>query len=206
MLLALAGGVVGLGLADLLVKSVRGVGEGIVPRLAEVGIDPLVFAFTFGLSLVTGVVFGVAPALQSVRGDLTAAVAALGRASGTRHTARPRDALVVAQVALSLVLLVGAGLLLRSLWKLQHVEPGFDASNVLTASIALPENRGGGDTRFSIEGQPPLSDADARFAMVNVVGDEYFETMRIRVVAGRSPLLTSSTSRSTSRADSAAIS
>jgi len=164
--------------------------------------------------------FGVAPALHAVRDNLVTSLASLGRSSGARTTIRARDALVVAQVALSLVLLVGAGLALRSLWNLQHVPPGFDANGVLTAEVFLPEQRyrdrdaqlrfwqslsdglrripgasltsmttmlplrGGGDTRYWVEGDAQTTET-ARNAQINVVGDDYFQTMRIPVASGR---------------------
>jgi putative ABC transport system permease protein len=141
LVLAGAGGAIGFALAVALVRGIRIVGSGLVPRLAEVSISPTVLAFTIVLALGTGLVFGLAPALHTVRTDVAATFAALGRSSGGRGGVRVRDALVVAQVALSLVLLVGAGLLVRSLWELQHVPPGFDADHVLTAQLGLPAQR-----------------------------------------------------------------
>jgi predicted permease len=98
-------------------------------------------AFTIAIAMITGVIFGLAPALHASRQDVATAMRSVGRASGARRTVRLRDALVVAQVALSLVLLAGAGLLLRSLWLVQHVEPGFDPRGVLSAQISLPPVR-----------------------------------------------------------------
>jgi putative ABC transport system permease protein len=221
LMLSTPGGLVGLVLAAALVRSVRAAGDGMLPRLAEVSIDPTVLAFTVVLSIVTGVIFGLAPALHAVRGNLSAAFGTLGKGSGGAGAARARDGLVVAQVALSLVLLSGAGLLLRSLWKLQHVDPGFAPDHVLTAQLSLPDTRyptrdvrlefwralaertralpgvrlssmttmlplrGGGDTYYYIEGQPPATDADRRNAQISSVGDDYFATMRIPMIAGR---------------------
>jgi putative ABC transport system permease protein len=146
LLLAAAAGVVGLALAVALIRGVRLVGEGILPRLAEIGIDRTVLAFAIALSLGTGLVFGLAPALHAARADLVASFSSLTRGSAGRRTVRMRDALVAAQVALSLVLLVGAGLLVRSLWQLQRVEPGFEANGVLTAQLLLPGLRYGDST------------------------------------------------------------
>jgi putative ABC transport system permease protein len=86
-------------------------------------------------------VFGSAPALHAVRPDLASTMKSLGKASATNGGAYTRDALIVAQVALSFVLLIGAGLLVRSLWQLQHVETGFDPSRLLTAELRLPQDR-----------------------------------------------------------------
>ena len=221
VLLGVVSGVVGLVLAHYLLAGVRAVGEGLVPRLAEVEIDRVALAFTVALSLVTSVVFGIAPALHAVRPNLAATMKALGRTSATRGGAYTRDALVVAQVALSFVLLIGAGLLVRSLWQLQSVPTGFDPSRLLTAEVSLPRARynsnaalqqfwtqyldrvraipgveaaaattllplrGGGDTYFYIEGEPPATDADKMNATVSTVTDDYFATMRIPVVTGR---------------------
>jgi hypothetical protein len=98
----------------------------------------------FGTAVLTGgaePVFGAAPALHAVRSDLASSRKSLGKSSSTRGGAATRDTLVVAQVALSFVLLVGAGLLVRSLWQLQRVETGFDASHLLTAEVSLPRTR-----------------------------------------------------------------
>ena len=115
---------------DLLV-AVRAVGDGMLPRLAEVEIDGSVLAFTIGISLLTSLVFGAAPALHAARTDLAATMKSLGKASTSRSSVSTRDVLVVAQVALSVVLLIGAGLLVRSLWRLQDVKTGFDPSRLV---------------------------------------------------------------------------
>ena len=141
MMLSIAGGAAGFALAVVLVRGIRLVGAGLVPRLAEVGIDPTVLAFTIVLALGTGLVFGLAPALHAARADVGSTFAGVGRGSSGRLGVHLRDGLVIAQVALSLVLLVGAGLLIRSLWELEHVQPGFDADHLLAAQIALPAQR-----------------------------------------------------------------
>ena len=138
--LGLAAGAVGLAVAWALVRGVRAVGEGIVPRLAELGIDRGALLFTFSLSLVTSLGFALAPALRAAKTEVAAALRSLGKGSGGRR-AHTRDVLVVAQVAASFVLLIVAGLLLRSFWRLQGVEPGFDADGVFTAEIAPPATR-----------------------------------------------------------------
>ena len=221
LVLGILAGVVGLALAYLFLVGLRTAGAGILPRIAEVQLDGTVVAFTVVLSLVTSAVFGAAPALHAIRTDLAASMKSLGKASGTRGSGYLRDALVVTQVALSFVLLIGAGLLVRSLVQLQGVETGFDANGILAAEVSLPSSRydtradterfwtrflervrsipgveaagattllplrGGGDTYFYIEGQPPATDADKMNATVSTVTDDYFATMRIPVVAGR---------------------
>lgn len=139
LVLGLAAGTVGLGLAHYLVQGVRAAGAGIVPRLSELALDQTVLLFTFALSLATSLVFGLAPALHAAKGGVAIAMTSLGKASGGRSGARTRDVLVVAQVAVSFVMLIVAGLLIRSLWQIQRVDPGFDPHGVFTAEIALPE-------------------------------------------------------------------
>jgi putative ABC transport system permease protein len=139
LLMAGAAGVVGLGLAVLVVRGVKIVAEGILPRLAEVGVDGAALVFTAGLAIATSIIFGLAPALQAARADLGQAMKSLGRASASRRGVRARDALIVAQVAVSLTLLVGAGLLMRSLWELQRVDVGFSAERLLAVRPSPPE-------------------------------------------------------------------
>jgi putative ABC transport system permease protein len=142
VLLALAGGALGIALSAWGTHALTGLGQGNLPRVEEIGIDWRVMAFAAGLSLVTGMLFGLFPALQLSRQDLNPVLRAEGRGSvGSRRRSRARGALVVAQVALSLVLLVGAGLLIRSFVRLRSVSGGFDAHNVLTMSISLPPAR-----------------------------------------------------------------
>jgi predicted permease len=142
VLLALAGGALGIALSAWGTHALAALGQGNLPRVDEIGIDWRVMLFTAGLSLITGVLFGLLPALQLSRQDLNPVLRAEGRGSaGSRRRSRARGVLVVAQVALSMVLLVGAGLLIRSLVRLRNVNAGFDARNVLTMRVALPPAR-----------------------------------------------------------------
>ena len=141
LLLGAIAGAVGLALGYVLLVGLRAVGEGILPRLAEVQLDAAAVAFTVLLSLATSLVFGAAPALHVIRADLAASMKSLGKASSTRASGFARDALVISQVALSFVLLIGAGLLVRSLVQLQRVETGFDAKGIIAAEVALPGTR-----------------------------------------------------------------
>jgi predicted permease len=142
ILLALVGGALGIGLSTLSTRALAVLGQGNLPRIEEIGIDWRVLAFAGGLSLLTGVVFGLIPALQLSRQDLNPVLRAEGRGSaGSRVHSHARGALVVAQVALSMVLLVGAGLLIRSFVQLRNMSAGFDRRNVLTMSISLPPAR-----------------------------------------------------------------
>lgn len=124
-----------------------------VPRLAQAGLDLRVLGFTAALALGTALLFGPGPALLATRGELAPALkeGARGGVGSGRH--RARSLLVVAEVALALVLLVGAGLLLRSLDELLSASPGLDVDGVLTASVSLPESRypDGGDQHAFLE-------------------------------------------------------
>ena len=149
VLLSLAGGIAGL----LLARVVSGVLLAAAPAaIARVGTDALertVFAFSFGIAVVAGIGFGIAPALQATRADLEAVLRESGRsASGSWRQTHARNVLVVCQIALALVLLVGAGLLLRSFDRLRSVDLGVRAANVLTFEVNLPMGRyGDADTR-----------------------------------------------------------
>jgi putative ABC transport system permease protein len=143
LLLALGGGVVGLlfawWLTDLIVKF----GPDNVPRLNEVSLNPRALGFTLLASLLAGVLFGLAPALQSLRLDLTGALKESGRASGAAGAdgARIRSALVILETSLAVVLLVGAGLLINSFLRLLRVPPGFNPEGVVIARTSLPAAR-----------------------------------------------------------------
>jgi len=119
-----------------------------IPRLGEVAINGWVMAFNLGLTLLTGVLFGLTPALQFSRPDVHhalkegAAVSAKGFRFGLRRGTQ--SLLVVGEVALALVLLVGAGLLIRSLWRLQQIEPGFKPDRLLSMQLEFPASRYGG--------------------------------------------------------------
>ena len=146
VLLSLAGGAVGLLLGFLGVKGLISISPGDIPRSEDIGLDRWVAAFTLMISVVTGVVFGLAPALQVSKTDLNESLKEGGRTtSGVRHN-RVRSLLVVSEIALALVLLIGAGLMIRSFTRLTEVRPGFNSHNVLTTSVALlraryPEER-----------------------------------------------------------------
>lgn len=139
VLLALVGGSAGVVLAIWGLDLLRSIGAQTVPRLAEVNLDMRVLLVTLGTAVVTGIVIGLIPALASGKPELTEALKEGGRGStsGLRSN-RLRNALVIAEVALALVLLVGASLLLKSFVRLQNVHPGFESKNVLTMEVALP--------------------------------------------------------------------
>jgi predicted permease len=138
MILALAGGALGLLLSMWSLNGLRALSPGSIPRLREVGIEASVFAFTFIVSLLTGVIFGLAPALKASRIDLNEALKEGGRGALTGpRTNRVRSFIVAFEIALSVVILIAAGLLIRSFVKVQNVDPGFSSKNVLTMGVAL---------------------------------------------------------------------
>jgi len=137
ILLALAGGGVGLLLAAWGTHAALGVLPVALPRAEQVGLDTHVLTFTVGISLLAGVLFGLTPALKTSQSNLHKTLKQGGRgASGTRH--RMQSVFVVSEMALALVLLIGAGLAVRSLAKLWSVDPGFNPHNVLTFGLTLP--------------------------------------------------------------------
>jgi predicted permease len=143
VLLSVFGGAIGLVLAVGAVSALGQFGSAKIPRLDEIGIDGRVLAFTFLVSLITGVVFGLVPALRASRLDLNDVLREGGR-SGTGSSAwglghnQLRRLLISTEIALSLVLLIGAGLLIRSYQRITNANPGFDPTNVLSFRVALP--------------------------------------------------------------------
>ncbi len=141
-LLGAIGGAVGLLLAKWGMDALIGVSPVSLPRIGEVSLDWRVLGLTFGVALTTGVLFGLLPALQAANPNLNEALKDGGRGpADTARGKRVRNALVVAEVALALALLVGAGLMLRSFARLQQVNPGYNAENALTAGLSLPASR-----------------------------------------------------------------
>ena len=142
VVLSLTGGLLGLGLAWLAIRAVVRFGPADLPRLNEISIDPQVVFFTLAVALFTGLLFGLAPALTFARLDLNSVLRASGRGNSSDSVrSLLRNALVVAEVALTMVLLTGCSLLLRSLWTLEQVDRGYQVAQVLTFKVALPENR-----------------------------------------------------------------
>jgi predicted permease len=136
--LALMGGALGLIIAAAGIDLLVTFAERFSPRAAEISIDGSVLVFTLLISLSTGVIFGSLPAITS-RSDLGVSLREAGNRGGTEAGGRRfRSALVVSQLALSFMLLIGAGLMVRSMLKMQAVRPGFDAENVITMSLAAP--------------------------------------------------------------------
>jgi len=137
VLLSLAGGVLGLLLASWGLELLMAYGPTDVPRLHDVSLDRYVLFFTLGVSTLTGVLFGLAPALQASKPDPGNMLKESGRGVSHSGRNRMRSALIVSEVALSLMLLVGAGLLITSFWRLLQTDPGFDPKGVLALDIPL---------------------------------------------------------------------
>jgi putative ABC transport system permease protein len=140
VLLGVAGGAVGLLAAKAAILGLIALAPPDVARGVEIVLDARIAAFAFGLSVLTGIVFGLAPALTSARAGLSATLLEGGR-SGIGGSGRLRAVLVAAEVALSVMLLVGGMLLFRSFTGLQSVKPGLDASNVLTFRVSIPNSK-----------------------------------------------------------------
>ncbi len=140
VLLGLAGGAAGLLVAAYGTQAVLATVPDGLPRMENIVVDGWVVAFTLAVALVTGIIFGLAPAFQVSNLDLHVTLKEGGRGTITGHH-RLRNLLVVSETAASLVLLAGAGLMLKTMWRLSRVDPGFDPRNVLTFSVGLsPDN------------------------------------------------------------------
>jgi len=147
VVLSLCGGVAGVGLAGGLIALARVLQPGNIPRLSEIGLNAPVLLFTCAISVFTGVFFGVFPAFRMSRTDLNAALRTSGRGLGSSVNAdKLRGVLVVVEIAFSLILLIGAGLLVRSFVRLQQVPPGFSPEHVVSMTVTL---RGGNVDSFA---------------------------------------------------------
>lgn len=142
VLLSLAGGVFGLALGMVGVRALLAINPGNIPRIGEHGtavtLDWRVLAFTLAVALLTGILFGLIPALEATRSDLSATLKESGGRTGTSFRQnKARSVLVVSEMALALILLIGAALLIRTFLALRSVDPGFNAHNVLTMQMSL---------------------------------------------------------------------
>lgn len=218
VLLAFVGGAAGLLLASWAIKFiVSGLPEYLIDansRIATLKIDATALGFTLALSLLTSVLFGLAPALQLSKINLNEALKEGGRTAGIRN--RLRSALVVAEVALAMLLLVGAGLMVKSFWRLAHVHLGYEPAGVLTAQIdpgasykefeqvtafyqgllervrAIPGVRSASlinslnaSFSYGIDEHPPVPPGQKQSASINQVSGDYFRAMGIPLLAGR---------------------
>jgi predicted permease len=142
VLLSLSGGILGLLFAHYGVRLIVAFLAQRLPRATDIGVDSSVLAFTLGISLLTGILAGLMPAFHASRTNLSDSLKqGLGRTDADSGGKRTRSILVISEVALSLVLLIGAGLMIRSLSRLRSVDPGMDTHNVLTFSVSLPQSK-----------------------------------------------------------------
>jgi predicted permease len=142
VVLAGCGAVLGLIFAEFGIGLLLKIAPANLPRVADVSIDPIVLAFTLGISLVSALIFGILPALRASRPNLAQTLRASGRTAGLGSGKYLRQGVVVAEVALSFVLLIGSGLMLRSFVALAHVDPGFDPTGVMTFTAFNARLRG----------------------------------------------------------------
>jgi putative ABC transport system permease protein len=170
VLLALAGGALGVVVARGVVALVARLGPASIPRLAEAGIDARLFLFALGVSLATGILFGIAPAIACTGGNLNAALRESSRGGTTGRSGRMvRNSLVVAEVALAVVVLIGAGLLIRSFVRLRSADPGFQPAGLLTLRLPLAGGRNAAPDR-RIAFFQRVTDRVATLPGVRVVG------------------------------------
>jgi putative ABC transport system permease protein len=223
VVLASLGAGVGLLLASWAVALFVKFGPRDIPRLDQVHLDGTVVAFTVLVAIVTGVVFGLAPALAIARPDIERSLREGGRGGQMRPgSQRARTMLVVSELALALMLLIGAGLLIKSFYNLERVEPGFRPDHLLTFGLSLPEKKYANDTtqravtaallerlrqvpgvrsaaeisflpltganftiNFDVQGRPRRVPGEEQDAEIRSVSPEYFSTMGIPLVKGR---------------------
>jgi putative ABC transport system permease protein len=142
LIISLCGGALGLIAAHYGIQLLIKFFADKLPRIGDIGLHGPVLAFTFALSIATGLLSGLLPAWSMTKGDVNEALKqGLGRTDTDSGTGKTRSALVIIEVALSLILLIGAGLMLRSLWNLQTIDPGFDEHNVLTLAVMVNKHQ-----------------------------------------------------------------
>ncbi|HZL93880.1 MAG TPA: ABC transporter permease, partial [Vicinamibacterales bacterium] len=222
LLLSFTGGVLGLLLASVGLRVLGTMKEAQLPRMDQLHLDGGVLLFTFVISIGVALAFGLIPALKASRQELRDVMHESSGSTGGPYARRLLSALVVVEVALALVLLVGAGLMTRSFTKLLEVSPGFDSTNLVAARVLLPTTKyqranqvrfyeavlervkrepgitnasavsamplhdvgAAGALPFNVEGQQPPPTEDP-LADVRIVAPGYFETMKIKLIAGR---------------------
>jgi predicted permease len=211
IVLALAGGVLGLIVVYLGTPLLLAIAAPKLPRLTDIGVDWRVFGFLFAVSIVTGITFGLAPALASSRGDVQGTLkGAAGLGGSARFFRRFRDGLAAVEVAMAFVLVIGAGLLVREFGRLRNTETGLQPANVLTMHLMpnmsaedcyalvpqvqalpgvrtaafaqmLPLQSWGWTATFSIKGRPPFPPAERPVIELRYVTPGYFDALGIPV-------------------------
>ncbi|HXU36102.1 MAG TPA: ABC transporter permease [Blastocatellia bacterium] len=141
LILVVLGAAAGIALAKVGLKLVLAAAPDSIPRTAEIGIDPAVLAFTLGVSILSVIVFAVAPLLQLHEGELATTLRAGQRTSGGSGSHKLRKTLVIAEIALAVIPVVGSGLMIRAFWKLRQVDVGFDPRGVTSFSLQLPASK-----------------------------------------------------------------
>jgi len=174
VVLATGGAVLGAMLAWYGVRVITALSPGNLPRIESVSIDARVLAFTGGLTLLAAVAFGLAPALRALAGNLADSLKDRGADTGGVRGNKVRTGLAVIEVALSLVLLIGAGLMLRSFARIQEVEPGFDPENVVTFTVPLQFMK--------------YVTSESRASFLNELGERVREVPGVESVGGVAPL------------------
>jgi putative ABC transport system permease protein len=139
LLLAIVGGGIGLVIARLTIKWILYVSPTAIPRAREITLDWRVLAFTFGVSVLTGILFGLVPSIQAGEVDVHETLKEAGRGTSARHWLR--SSLVIVEVATTMVLLIGAGLMIRSFYRLQNVNPGFSYEHLTSFNVSLPQKK-----------------------------------------------------------------
>src|ERR1051325_919642 len=139
LLLAVIGGGIGLGIAQLAIKFILFISPTAIPRSREIALDWRVLAFTLGISVLTGILFGLVPALQAGEVDVHETLKEAGRGTSARHWLR--RSLVIGEVATTMVLLIGARLMIRSFYRLGNVNPGFSYENLTSFTVSLPQRK-----------------------------------------------------------------
>ena len=174
MVLAAGGGALGALLAWQGIALIRVLSPGNLPRIESVAIDPPALAFTAGVTFLAAILFGLAPALQAVSGNLADKLRDRGAGTGGVRGNRLRTALAIIEVSLALVLLIGAGLMVRSFAAIQRVEPGFDAQNVVTFGAPLQFLK--------------YLTTESRANFANELGDRLADIPGVETVGGVAPL------------------
>src|SRR5207302_7394528 len=139
LLLAVIGGGLGLAIAQLVIKIILLGSPTAIPRSREITLDWRVLAFTLAVSVVTGILFGLVPAIQAGEVDVHETLKEAGRGTSARHWLR--SSLVIVEVATTMVLLIGAGLMIRSFYRLENVNPGFSYENLTSFTVSLPPRK-----------------------------------------------------------------
>ncbi len=139
LLLSIIGGGIGLGIAVLMIKWILYVSPTAIPRSREIALDWRVLGFTLAVSFLTGILFGLVPALQAGEVDVHETLKEAGRGTSAKHWLR--SSLVIVEVATTMVLLIGAGLMIRSFYRLQNVNPGFSYEQLTSFTVALPQRK-----------------------------------------------------------------